>query len=181
MDYYLKYNKYKIKYINLKCNNTFKELDNISIKLHDHYLFLKKLTEQSGGGDGESIIVNKTKINKYKKYILSAKQKINRYKNMIKEYQRSHIYNNTYYAQTIQRLMVRKNELESIHNNLENIDLVNNNNIEKITMLENAIIQLNKLIGFKTNIDLNINNLDKNDKIIINKDISVNNKSILSD
>lgn len=177
MDYYLKYNKYKIKYINLKCNNTFKDLDNISIKLHNYYLFLNKLTEQCGGGDGESIVVNKNKINKYKKYILSAKQKINRYKNMIKEYQRSHVYNNTYYTQIIQRLMIRKNELESIHNNLENIDLINNNNVEKITMLEDTISQLNKLIKFKTNIDLNINNLDKNDKIIINKDVGFNDKS----
>ena len=156
MDYYLKYNKYKIKYINLKCNKSFQELDNILEKLDNYYSFFDKLTGQIGGGGGNIIKIDKQKINKYKKNIISAKKKIKKYKNMIKEYHDTYVYNNMYYTQIIQQLTIKKNELKIIYNNLENIDLINNNNKEKITMLENTISQLNKLIKVKTNLNLNI-------------------------
>ena len=192
MDIFLqKYRKYKEKYVLLKkdyssnVNSSYTKINSILDNLDDYYQSIKNIIGDQEGGkknnsNSKSNIKNKkidkNKLKKYKNIIKSSINTIKFLKSMAEQYYVAYLQTNNYYANVLNNLKLKKEQLENVQSKINHMNDVNTSNIEKIAMLETMMGTIEKLVNTPMNIDLNLTSSINGKKLSYDTKTSVREK-----
>ena len=185
--YHNKYLKYKIKYKNIiknKITNSYSNIENVLNNLDKHYVEIKdiqrsksKVLYQKGGSKMKQY--DDKKIHKYKKFIKQAKSTIKYYKNVADQYYVTNITLNNQYYKLVNLLKAKKEDLERMSNQLNILGISNNNNKDKIQLLDTTIGILSKSMKDQDDIDLNLQIKSDKGNPIDYKILNLSNKNLI--
>jgi hypothetical protein len=147
---------------------------NSIIKNLDEY-YAQASNNHTGGGNKYDTSMS-SKLKKYKKFIKNSKESIMYFKNVAEQYYSAYYNMNAYYADVLEQLKIKKNELEAVSNKMQHINQSNSHNLEKISMLESMMTVLEKLTKNQINVDMDLKSTLNGQELKYNTNAKFNNQ-----